>query len=116
MRSRARRAAVQEHVYSPLSDLLEDPLAEDELGLGRARGRTGRDRGVFLGTAAPGRQRGRYDQADREAPHCARPARRSPYRLISAAARMRIVLATIMTVATGMSRLVWPDSRNPEYR
>jgi hypothetical protein len=29
---------------------------------------------------------------------------------------MRSVLATIMTVATGMSRLVWPDSRSPEYR
>ena len=79
-------------------------------------GRGGRIRGVFFGTAAPGGQRDRYHQADHEAPHRARPARRSPYRPISAAARMRIVLATIMTVATGMSRLVCPDSRNPEYR
>ena len=105
---------MQEHVYSPLlisSRILFRKTSSASVGPVVFAVGAG---ACSCGTAASGRQRSRYDQDDREAPHCARPARRSPYRLISAAARMRIVLTTIMTVATGMSRLVWPDSRKPE--
>ena len=108
---------MQEHVYSPLS--ISSRIRSRKASCASVGPVVARvsNPGVFsLGTAARSRQRGRCNQADHEASHRARPARRAPYPLISAAARMRIVLATIMTVATGMSRLVWPDSRNPEYR